>query len=89
MIFVFLVEFGVISWIWYLICNCDFFVVKLVEVGIISDVIFDDDDVEDERCCINKIGIDSFFKIDFLFLCNFSKFYGLYFVVKSVCVGVL
>lgn len=88
MILVFLVEFGVISRIRYLICNRDPPVVKSAEVGTTSDAIPDDDDVEDERRRINKTGIDSLLKTDSLLLRNLSKSYGSYSAVKSVCVGV-
>lgn len=88
MTLVFLVEFGVISRIRYLICNRDPPIVISAEVGTTSDAIPDDDDVEDERRRINKTSIDSLLKTDSLLLRNLSKSYGSYSAVKSVCVGV-
>lgn len=88
MILVFLVEFGVISRVRYLICNRDTPVVKTAEVGTTSDAIPDDDDVEEERRRINKTAIDSLLKTDSLLLRNLNKSYGSYSAVKGVCVGV-
>ncbi|XP_062570055.1 phospholipid-transporting ATPase ABCA3-like [Saccostrea cucullata] len=86
MILVFLVEFGVISRIRYMICNRDPIAVSS-EVGN-SDAIPDDDDVEEEKRRINKTSIDSLLKTESLLLRNLSKSYGSYTAVKGVCVGV-
>lgn len=86
MILVFLVEFGVISRIRYLICNREPIAVSF-ETSV-NDAIPEDDDVENERRRVNKTSIDSLLKTDSLLLKNLSKSYGSYTAVRGVCVGI-